>query len=300
MNIKYFLKLTFKEKISLFLFKINFIIIKLKCFFNKINTLNSNKKSDLEIDIVITVIERDSEVLDYTLSSIKKYIQHPINKIYIVSPYNSKKIKEICKKNKCYFIDENKVLPITKKDINYKINWIDRSWRIYQQLLKWWMQEIVEKENFLITESEAVFIRNRIFEYKWKYIFPCSNFRIHKPYIEIFKKLTNIKIHPLYNFTSHHALYNKKYLRELKFIIENNCNEEWYKAIINNLSDTEMSSVSDYENYWQFMYKKYKNKIFLENWGNIDLKRNNLSKLKELKKKYKKTKKVISFSYYLN
>lgn len=276
-----------------------FTFIKAKLWFDINYNSKKKYKSDIEVDIVIPIIERDLEILWYTINSIKKNLMHDINKIYIVAP-NSNAIKKFCNQNNCNYIDENTVLPIKKKDIEYCVNWKDRSWWIYQQLLKYWMKDIVEKENFLITESEAIFLQPRIFNYKWKTILPIASAIPHLPYFNTIEKLTWIKFKPIFNFTSHHSLFSKKIINELIELIESKNNCRWFEAIIHILDKNENSCISDYETYWQFMYEKYKHDIILEHWFNIDIQRKYLNNYNNITKKLQKEYKVLSFSWYLN
>jgi len=298
-----------KNKGAMFLYKwyykcfnrliILLLYIKAKTWFDLNYNSRNLVRSNLKIDIVIPIIERDLEVLEFTIMSIRKNIMHDINKIYIVAP-QSEKITTFCSYNDCIYVYEDNVLPIKKKDIDYRVNWQDRSWWIYQQLLKYWMKDFVESEYFLITESEAIFLQPRVFEHKWKIILPVSSAMPHLPYFSTINKLAWISFRPIYNFTSHHSLFKKEILNELLSLIEKRNNCTWFEAIISILDENENSCISDYETYWQYFYKKHSKDIILEHWFNIDLKRTYLKnyeiKVQDLKDKYK----VLSFSRYLN
>lgn len=276
------------------------LYLKAKLWFDVNFNSQSVAISSIDIDVVIPVIERDLEILWYTIKSIKKHIMHNINKIYIIAP-KSDKIINFCKENWCQFIDEDSILPIKKKDIWYFIDWIDRSWWIYQQLLKYWMKDFVEKEYFLVTESEAVFLQNRRFEYNGKFIMPVSSAIPHIPYFKMLEKLTWNKYNTFYSFTSHHSLISKKILGDLLIDIEKKSNTKWFESIIANLSTNDVSCVpSDYETYWQYFYKCNKNQIILEHWFNLDLQRKYLDQYDDIIKKLEWKNKVVSFSWYLN
>lgn len=246
--------------------------------------------SKLPIDVVIPAIDKDYDILIYVIDSIKKYIMHPIGKIIIISP-KTKKIINLCRSKKCYFIDENKVLPITKKYINYKINKTDRAGWLFQQLLKYAAEKYCINQYYLVTEADTIFLRPRIFEKNNKILLPCCHKLCHIPYFNSYEKILGKKIIPLINFTSHHTLINKVRLKQLKLEIEQNCKKPWYKGIIENIDKTEGSAISDYETYGQFLYNNYRNEIQLEDWSNIILKRSILSKgnflLNELSRNYK-------------
>lgn len=253
--------------------------------------------SGLAIDVVIAAIDKDYDTLVYVIESIRENIKHPINKIFVVSP-KSERIIFLCEKLQCNFIDEDTVLPITKKDINYEVFGVDRSGWLFQQLLKYEAQKYCKCDHFLITEADTIFPRSRVFEKEGKIIFPCSSKLCHMPYFDSYKKLLGIEVLPLVNFTSHHTLVSKHIMQELKNAIEKNCNKPWYLAIVENIDKTDGSAVSDYETYGQYVYNNYREKITLEHWANISISRKYLTKIDLLVRKYGRRFKAVSFHSY--
>lgn len=257
----------------------------------------SDIKSDIPIDIVICAIEKDYDVLVHVIDSIRQYIKHPLGSIYIISPL-SERIETICKQKDCMLLDENKVLPITKKDINYTVGNVDRSGWLFQQLLKWGADKFVYNEYFLVTEADTVFCRPRVFINNKKIIFPVSSYLCHIPYFRIIYRLIGLRVLPIINLTSHHALYNKTILHKLKGDIEKYCKVKWYEAIIDRIDKNEGSSVSDYESYAQYVLSKYPNSCELEYWYNLHFGRKRLHNIKNLIKRFGKNYKSISFHSY--
>ncbi len=51
--------------------------------------------SDIIIDVVIPVINKDLGTLPYVIDSVRKYVRHPINRIFVVAP-TSRKIESVC------------------------------------------------------------------------------------------------------------------------------------------------------------------------------------------------------------
>ena len=262
----------------------------------EINT-GAEVRSNLPIDIIFPTIEKDFEVVRPMIDSVRKYVRHPIENIYIISP-PSEEIKSLCTEKKCIFVDENFLLPITIKDVKYYHRGVNRSGWLFQQLLKWGAVNLGTTSHFLITESDTVFIRPRIFEYAEKYIIPCNSELPHIPYFSTYRKLLGEKIEPVLNLTSHHGLYDKKILQELKNNIEKQCGTNWYQAILNNIDESEGSFVSDYETYLQYLFKHYPDKSVLEHWGNISLPRKEIKNLEILEEQLKRNYKVISFHSY--
>lgn len=255
-------------------------------------------RSNIPIDVVIVAVNKDYDILPYTIDSIRINVRHPIDNIIIISP-KSKTIMNLCKIKKCVFVDENTVLPITKKNINYTYNGINRSGWLFQQLLKWSGNKYSKNEFFLIADADTIFCRPQIFAYKNKVILSVCNQLCHIPYFDIYKKLLGFEIKPLINFTSHHLLFRKTVLSELKQKIEKRNETNWYKAIINNINSSEGSFISDYETYGQFFYSNYSNECILEHWFNLSLSKTKyFSNISKLLKKNNKKYKTISFHSY--
>ena len=273
------------------------ISLMIKKFMGNDINFKDNVKSDTPIDVVMCAIDKDYDILVHAIDSVRKNIKHPLGKIYIISPL-SERIKAICEQKKCISIDENKVLPITKKDIEYKVDGHDRSGWLFQQLLKWGADKFTENDNFLVTEADTVFCRPRVFVNKSKIVFPVSSYPSHIPYFQAINNLLGLRVAPLINLTSHHGLYSKKILQSLKNDIEKHCNMKWYEAIIEKADRKEGSSVSDYDSYGQYALSKYPEDCELEYWYNIHFGRSDLGKIKTIIKKYAKNYKAISFHSY--
>lgn len=259
---------------------------------------DDNIKSDIPIDIMMPAIDKDYKVLGYVIDSIRENIKHPIGDIIIISPASSESIKKLCQEKKCVFVDENTVLPVTKKDINYIHNGQDRSGWLLQQFLKWSADKYAKNDYFLITESDTVFSRPQVFIHNNKTILSVCSQLCHIPYFDTYEKLTGEKIDAVYNLTSHHSLFQKSKLAALKKAIEKHCGVAWYQAIMNNIDPNEGSFVSDYDSYGQFVLSRYKNDFKLEHWFNLSLSRANLPDVKKLMAKYRNKYKTISFHSY--
>lgn len=254
-------------------------------------------RSNLPIDVVLAAIDKDSDVLVYVIDSIRKNVMHPIGNIVVISP-KSEKIIELCKIKKCLFVDEDTVIPLTKKAINYKIDDVDRAGWLFQQLLKYAAGKYCKNQYYLATEADTIFLRPRVFEKNGKILLPCSNQLCHIPYFYSYRTILGKEILPYVNFTSHHTLINKVRLKQLKLDIEQYCKKPWYRAIIENIDKSNGSAISDYETYGQYMYYNYNHEIELEDWSNISLKRSDLSKISILLNKLARNYKTVSFHSY--
>lgn len=259
--------------------------------------LSQNPQSTLPIEIVMPTLDRDYPVVTRVIDSLKKNIKHPVGQIIIISPPSSK-IEKMCLDKKCEWINENNVLPITIKDIHVEVNGINRSGWIFQQLLKWAADQYIKTEYFLITESDTVYARPHVFEHNGRSIFACSTAPCHIPYFRSYQTLFKEKAPATHNLTSHHLLFKKSFLAEAKAAIEKNHHMPWYEAIIANLDLNELSSVSDYDSYGQFVLNHHPETVTFEHWANRSFGRSELEQLPKLIKEYAPTTKTLSFHSY--
>lgn len=70
---------------------------------------------------------------------------------------------EFCRTKGCTFIDENTVLPITKKDIHYRSRTWERSGWLFQQLLKLNGDKLCTADYFLVIDADTVLITPTVF-----------------------------------------------------------------------------------------------------------------------------------------
>lgn len=269
----------------------------IKKWFGEDVNFNKNSVSAIPIDIVICAIKKDYPVLIHAIKSIRKYIKHPIGDIFIISPI-SNEIKVLTDNYKCILIDENKVLPITKNDIKYTVNGMDRSGWLFQQLLKWSADKFVKNQHFLITEADTAYCRPQVFIHNRRVLLPVSNQLCHLPYFAAVKRLIGKKVDPIINVTSHHSLFEKTKLKALKQTIEKRCKVVWWQGIINKLDHKQGASVSDYETYGQFVYLNYPNDFEKEYWYNHSFKRTQLKDINKIIKQSRNKYKNISFHSY--
>lgn len=231
-------------------------------------------KSQTKIDILIPAIEKDLEVLPFAIDSVIKNVNHPIGDIIIVAP-NCKKIKSLCIQKKCKFIDENTVLSITKKDINYQTNKWDRSGWLFQQLLKLGGDSLCTQEHFLVMDADTLLILPHIFHIQNKTFFYCRDWS-HNQYFKTYKKLLGVKPSSPLSFVSHYMLFEKSILTKMKRTIESNHKTSWYSAIIQSINTRKKYTFSEFETYGNFFYSNYPTQVILEKSLNKGFKRENI------------------------
>lgn len=282
---------------ELLAFYFNIFLLKLKIYAGEDVNFQENRKSNLQIDVVMPTLDRDYEVVTKVVDSIRENVKHPIGRIIVISP-PSEKIERMCKEKKCFWVNENNVLPIKISDLDIRIQGVNRSGWIYQQLLKWASVKYLKSEFFLITESDTIYARPHVFEHEGKAIFACSSALCHVPYFYSYKRLFGETAPATHNLTSHHLLFRRKYIEEAKKKIEAIHKKTWYQAIIDIIDKNELSSISDYDSYGQYVLLHHPETVLFEHWENKSFSRTELKDLSSLLKRYSSNTKTLSFHSY--
>jgi hypothetical protein len=264
----------------------------------KIGFVQKTPNSLEKIDIVIPTISKDFVVLETLLASIKKHVLHPVNKFYIVSR-DADEIKNFCIKNDCVLIDEISVLGYGKNTIEYKVGNLDRSGWIFQQLLKLSGDKFVEMDNYLIVDSDTIFINPHVFIDNGKYVFPQSS-EWHEPYFVAFKKIFGYPVKSKLSYISHMMIMNTSKLIEMKKEIETTHLLSWDKVYLSTIDTKKGSCVSDYDTYANWILCKYPELVINRPSYNKGFRREKFNTLKNLEVKYNRYLNTISFHSYLS
>jgi len=253
--------------------------------------------SSLPIDIVIPVIDKDSETLPFVIDSARANIGHPIKDIYLVCPGSSVEVRRIGHEKNCKIVDEQDLVPIGPRDITYVWQGHDRSGWMYQQFLKWSGWKFCTQDHYLVIDSDTVFLRPQVFEIGGKLVFDfCDEF--HKPYFRAFEKIFRIRPRAPLSFTSHHALIDTTIMAQLIADIEARHRKPWFEAIIATIDPDEMSCISDYDNYAQYVFETLPSKMRVRYWFNKSLSRKLIGDFDRLTKKYGRRYSTLSFHSY--
>ncbi|MBP1995302.1 DUF6492 family protein [Paenibacillus eucommiae] len=251
--------------------------------------LKSQISSRAKIDVLIPAIEKDLGTLPFVIDAVKKNVMHPIGDILIVSP-RSEKIIELCKRKGCKFVDENTVLPITKKHIHYRSKKWDRSGWLFQQLLKMSGDSLCRSNYYLVIDADTVLIRPHIFRTNEKTLFYCRNWS-QPEYFKTYKKLLGKKAKSSSSFVTHYMLFERSKLVKLKKAIEAKHHKSWYSAILKSINKSKQFTFSEFETYGNFFYSKYPGGLILKKALNKSFNMNagqlSKSKIKVLSKKYR-------------
>ena len=242
-----------------------------------LNFFFKKKKSEVLIEILITVAQKDFYKLSDCVESLRKNLLHPIKNIYIVAP-NTNEINKISKELKVIFVDEKTILNKDELNINYTVNGKDRSFWLYQELLNFKAIQKLGTEKYILGfDSDTMLSKKQKFIFDKKVLFNVSD-EYTQPYFDIAKKLLNLKQITNFSLTSHHILYDRDILEEMLGKIQKKYNLDWVKSIINECDFSKFSCHSEYETYGQYFFNFYRKDMILEYWFNK-------TEFKEIKKK---------------
>ncbi|MCL6457052.1 MAG: DUF6492 family protein [Gorillibacterium sp.] len=245
--------------------------------------------SKTKIDILIPAIEKDLATLPYVIASARENINHPIGRILIVAP-KRKRIMELCRRLEVTFVDEDTLLPITKKHINYRSKRWDRSGWIFQQLLKWCGDSLCTAKFYLVMDADTVLIRPHTFLEGNKKVFYSRRWS-HQQYFKAYHKLLGKKVTSPSSFVTHYMLLEKAKVSELKKAIEAKHHTSWYQAILQNIDKTKLYAYSEFETYGNFLYAQDPSRIVFRKALNKDLHQSitklSIEQRKQLARKYR-------------
>lgn len=249
----------------------------------------SQLSSRTKIDILIPAIEKDLGTLPFVIDSVRNYVKHPIGKIFIVAPARKKMI-DLCRNKGCTFINEDTLLPITKKNINYRSQKWDRSGWLYQQLLKLSGDTLCTSPFYLVIDADTVLIRPHIFRSGQKTLFYCRNWS-QPEYFKTYKRLLKQRASAKPSFVTHYMLFERSKVSQLKRLIQAKHHTSWHSAILRNIDRTKQFSFSEFETYGNFIHSNYPGSLILKKSLNKSLTTNvtqvSKPKINELAKTYR-------------
>lgn len=262
----------------------------------KISFTDKKVNDGQEIDILIPTATKDLSLLQDVISSLR-HINQTINKIYIVSP-ETENLINFCQENGYNFVNEIDALSYGKDKINYKVNGVDRSGWIYQQLLKLSGDKIIEKDNYFVLDADTLLVNNINLIEDGKFVF-FQNKEWNQPYFETFRKIFGYSTINKLSFTSHMMIFNKKMLDEMKTEIEKKHGKSWDQVYISMADPKEASCISDYDNYANWVLIHHPDLVKQKPLYNKGLSRSKLLSLNQLEMVYGPNYKTISFHSYI-
>jgi hypothetical protein len=144
-----------------------------------------------------------------------------------------------------------------------------------QQLLKLYAPITIPDilERCLILDSDTFFLKPTVFIKNNKCLYNFGT-EYHKPYFEHMLKLDEelIKVDENKSGICHHMMFERKYINKLINKIEEKHNDKFYNVFLKMVTDITESGASEYEMYFNYVFKNYSDKVEIRalNWSNCN------------------------------
>ena len=232
-------------------------------------------------DIVIPLGPNERKNIHHQIVYTKKNVIGYRN-IYIIT-----NIEYDLKIDGCIIVDE-KTFPFKMEDMAtcFAQQKNDRNGWYLQQLLKLYAGCVIDGicENYLVIDADVFFLKPTSFIEDGKFIFTLGN-EYHLPYFEHMLTLspTFVKEPPTisdaghHSGIAHHMMFNAKIVKEIFTMVEKlHDNGPFWKIFINSVVANKTkpihpSGASEYEIYFNYMVKNYRNNIIIRKlcWENV-------------------------------
>jgi hypothetical protein len=205
-----------------------------------------------KLDILIPAVPKDLKTLPRVIDAARKHVRHPIGRIYVVAPRDSR-ILALCRKKKVTFADERRLLPFSKTRYPYRPENRELSGWLYQQMLKLNGDKLCKTDHFLVIDADTVLIRPHRFLRGGKTVFYCRNWS-RPEYFRTYRRLTGRNRASSRSFVTHYMLFNRRKLAALKQFIESRHGRRWHAAIWQAIDKTKPYGFSEFETYGNYVY----------------------------------------------
>lgn len=263
----------------------------------KIDFRLKKQNDTTSIDLVIPTISKDFEILHTVIVAAKKHLRHNIGNTYIVT-HPTEALKEFCSQHGYILVDELDVLGYGKDSIPYIVNGVDRSGWMFQQLLKLSGEKFVKNSNYVVIDSDTVLLNSHSFIQNEKFVFLQAE-EWHEPYSRAFETMFDYPVKTSLSYTSHMMVFNTEMLALMKSELENKHNLSWDAVFINTANDKELSCVSEYFTYANWVIHNFPDNIINRVFHNLSLPRNKFNSLKDLEENFGDKLNSVSFHSYI-
>ena len=245
------------------------------------------------IDVLIPAAPKDLGTLPHAIDGVRRMVRHPIGAIYVVAP-ESPRIRAVCARKGCVFVDERRIEPIPKSRIRYGSKRWNRSGWLYQQLLKLSGDRLVRHRHFLVLDADTVLIRPHRFRIGGKTVFYCRRWS-QPEYFRTYRRLTGRRRKAKVSFVAHYMLFDRRKLARLKRMIEARHGKPWHRAILDSIDRTRNFGFSEYETYGNLVYGHNPSAVKLLPALNLSLRRSASSLSEAEKRRYARKYRSLSF-----
>lgn len=228
------------------------------------------------VTVLIPAAEKDADLLEACLRSVRENVAHPITALWVVAP-ESDRLRAVAAAHQAQFIHEDTLLPKPAKELN------TRGWML-QQLIKLNAAHRVPTEDYLVLDADTVFLREQIF-------FRGSNtvLRYSDQYELLYNRslaliLGHRRRFPV-SFVTHHAMFSRTQVCALLAMLDARFKRPWWQALLDEVDQGHLISFSEYELYGHFIVAQpdWRKRFVLEYWNGLDLDGSDATSLEHLR-----------------
>lgn len=210
------------------------------------------QKSNIPIEIVLVTAEKDFEILPHTITSIKKYIQHPISKITLVAK-GSDKAKILAKSLDVEFVNEDDLLSLTEFKAYIKTNNLQLKHRpewYYQQFLKLYFYKKAQARYYFVIDADIILTQPMtLVNNEGVHSFYIGDYHGHHiSQLSVAKILGQQQFMPSFSFIADLMCFNKNTVKDLIQFVENRENKSFHHFAIE-VEQGSSARFSEYELY---------------------------------------------------
>ncbi len=231
------------------------------------------------LTIVIPSTEKDAAILEHCLQSVRETVANPIAAIWVVAP-ESERIRALAAAHQAQFVHEDKILPRPAFELK------TRGW-LLQQFIKLNAANFVETNDYLVLDSDTLFLRPQYF---------FRGGRTVLRYSDQYELLYNRSLSLIFghtrrfpvSFVTHHSVFERSAIQSLLAALEQRLQLPWWKAILEVIDrgHSHMISFAEYELYGHFITDQpdWKKRFVLEYWNGLDLEGPDIASLDTLRR----------------
>lgn len=228
------------------------------------------------ITVVIPAADKDADLLGHCLESIRSQMKQKVADIWVVAP-ESERIRALATRYQARFLHEDTLLPQPARELK------TRGW-ILQQFIKLNAANHVETDDYLVLDSDTIFLRPQYFFRGGKSVLR---------YSDQYELLYNRSLELIFghcrrfpvSFVTHHALFSRETMKQLLSNLEQRFNRPWWTAIQEEVDKCHLISFSEYELYGNFVVNRpnWRKQVVLEYWNGMDLNGTDAANLDEIR-----------------
>ena len=243
------------------------------------------------LSIIVPAVEKDATPLEHCLAAANRMIRHPVKAKWVVGP-ESAKLRTIAQEAGWEFVHEDTLLPKPARELKC------RGW-VLQQFLKFNGAFHVPTDDYLVLDSDTVFLRPQVFHLHGRSVLRYADQYelLYNPSLELI--FGHNRRFPV-SFVTHHMLFNKRVIKEILDMIEKRFQKTWWRAFLEEVDKGHLISFSEFELYGNYVMTQpgWRDQFVLEYWNGLDYSSKDMEKLQSIKESAQNRLNSVSFHFH--